>query len=66
MYPAKSSTRVSSSAKVKLSGKVIIGGSFTGMTVKRKLVSLLKFPLSVAVTVIVTIPLKFNAGVIVS
>ena len=66
MYAEKSSTKLSSSAKVKLSGKVIVGASLTGITVKTKLVSLLKFPLSVTVTVIVTIPLKFNTGVMVS
>ena len=33
MYSVKSSIRLSSSAKVKLSGKVIVGGSFTGITV---------------------------------
>ena len=66
MYCVKSSTRLSSSAKVKLSGNVIVGESLTGATVKRKLASLLKFPLSVPVTEIVTAPLKFNAGVMVS
>ena len=66
MYPEKSSTRLSSSAKVKFSGKAMVGESLTGVTVKRKLVSSLKFPLSVPVTVIVTFPLKFKAGVMVS
>ena len=66
MYCIKSLTRLSSSIKVKLSGKLIVGESFTGKTVKRKLVSPLKFPLSVPVTIMVTIPLKFKTGVMVS
>ena len=56
MYPAKSSTRLSSSAKMKVSGKVIVGGSFTGITVSTN-VSVAVSNKSLTVTKIFAIPL---------
>ena len=56
MYPLKSTNNELSSANVKLSGKDMVGGSFTGVTVNTKVSSSVKNP-SLTVTVISESPL---------
>ena len=60
--PLKSSTRIPSSANVKLSGNSIVGSSFTGVTVNVNTVLSVYSP-SVTDTLIWTSPLKSPAGV---
>ena len=61
----KSSVVLSSSAKVTLSGKSIVGSSFTGRTVKVKILLSVYSP-SVTDTLIITSPLKSSAGIMVN
>ena len=65
MYCVKSSTKLPSSSNVKLSGRYMVGASFTGSTVNVNTVLSVYSP-SVTDILITTSPLKSSAGTIVN